>query len=125
MKPMTTQVIVSLILIGLLAGILSGLVGVGGGVIMVPLLVYLLGFNQFQAQGTSLAVLAVPVTAIAAFTYYKEGYLDWRFALVIAVCFVVGGFIGSKIAIGLDQKMLKKIFGVILLIIAGKMLLGK
>ena len=122
---MTTQVIVSLILIGLLAGILSGLVGVGGGIIMVPLLVYLLGFNQFQAQGTSLAVLAVPVTAIAAFTYYKKGHLDWRFALVIAVCFVVGGFIGSKIAIGLDQKMLKKIFGVILLLIAGKMLLGK
>jgi uncharacterized protein len=125
MKPMTTQVIVSLILIGLLAGILSGLVGVGGGIIMVPLLVYLLGFNQFQAQGTSLAVLAVPVTAIAAFTYYKEGHLDWRFALVIAVCFVVGGFIGSKIAIGLDQKMLKRIFGVILLLIAGKMLFGK
>jgi uncharacterized membrane protein YfcA len=124
-RPMNIQIILSLVLIGILAGILSGLVGVGGGVIMVPLLVLLLGFNQHQAQGTSLAVLVVPVTAVAVFTYYKEGHIDWRYAAIIAVFFVIGGFFGSKIAIGLDQKMLKKIFGVILLLIAGKMLLEK
>ncbi len=112
-------------LIGILAGILSGLVGIGGGVIMVPLLVLVLGFSQHQAQGTSLAVLVVPVTALAVYNYYKQGYIDWRYAAIIAVFFVVGGFFGSKIAIGLDQKMLKKIFGVILLLIAGKMLLEK
>lgn len=122
---MSIQIILSLVLIGILAGILSGLVGVGGGVIMVPLLVLLLGFSQHQAQGTSLAVLVVPVTAIAVYAYYKEGYIDWRYAAIIAVFFVIGGYFGSKIAIGLDQKMLKKIFGVILLLIAGKMLLGK
>ena len=112
-------------LIGILAGILSGLVGIGGGVIMVPLLVLVLGFSQHQAQGTSLAVLVVPVTALAVYNYYKQGYIDWRYAAIIAVFFVIGGFFGSKIAIGLDQKMLKKIFGVILLLIAGKMLLEK
>lgn len=124
-QKMSIQILLSLVLIGILAGILSGLVGVGGGVIMVPLLVLLLGFSQHQAQGTSLAVLVVPVTAVAVFTYYKEGYIDWRYAAIIAIFFVIGGFFGSKIAIGLDQKMLKKIFGVILLLIAGKMLLEK
>ena len=74
---MTLQVVLSLILIGIIAGLLSGLVGVGGGVVMVPLLVLLLGFSQHQAQGTSLAVLVVPVTAIAVFNYYKEGYINW------------------------------------------------
>lgn len=124
-RPMSIQIILSLVLIGILAGILSGLVGVGGGVIMVPLLVLLLGFSQHQAQGTSLAVLVVPVTAVAVYSYYKEGYIDWRYAAIIAVFFVIGGYFGSKIAIGLDQRMLKKIFGVILILIAGKMLLEK
>lgn len=122
---MTLQIILALMLIGVIAGVLSGLVGVGGGVVMVPLLVFLLGFNQHQAQGTSLAVLVVPVTAVAVFNYYKEGYINWKHAAIIAVCFVVGGYVGSKLAINLDQKMLKKIFAVILLIIGGKMLLSK
>lgn len=122
---MTLHTILLLILIGILAGILSGLVGVGGGVIMVPLLVLLLGFSQHQAQGTSLAVLVVPVTGIAVYNYYKEGYIDWRYAAIIAVFFVVGGYFGSKMAINIDQKILKKIFGFILLFIAGKMLFGK
>jgi uncharacterized membrane protein YfcA len=125
MKNMTLHTILLLILIGILAGILSGLVGVGGGVIMVPLLVFLLGFSQHQAQGTSLAVLVVPVTGIAVYNYYKEGYIDWRYAAIIAVFFVVGGYFGSKMAINIDQKILKKIFGFILLLIAGKMLFGK
>ncbi len=124
-RPMDIQIVLSLVLIGVLAGILSGLVGVGGGVIMVPLLVLLLGFNQHQAQGTSLAVLVVPVTAVAVYTYHKEGFIDWRYVGIIAMFFVIGGYFGSKIAVGLDQKMLKKVFGFILLLIAGKMLLGK
>ncbi|MFM9987724.1 TSUP family transporter [Flavobacterium sp.] len=124
MKSMITTII-SLIIIGLLAGILSGLVGIGGGIIMVPLLVLFLGFNQFQAQGTSLAVLLAPVTAIAVFNYYKEGYINWKYAIVIAIFFFVGSFFGSKLALSLDQKMLKKIFSIVLLFIAGKMLLEK
>jgi uncharacterized membrane protein YfcA len=125
MKTMSITTIVSLLIIGLLAGMLSGLVGVGGGIIMVPMLVMLLGFSQHQAQGTSLAVLVVPVTAIAVFNYYKEGYINWKYAAVIAVFFVVGTYFGSKLAISLDQKMLKKIFSIVLIIIAGKMLLEK
>ena len=125
MKNMSTTIIVSLIIIGLLAGVLSGLVGVGGGIIMVPLLVLLVGFSQHQAQGTSLTVLLVPVTSVAVFNYYKEGYVNWKYAMVIAVFFVVGSFFGSKLAVDLDQKMLKKIFGIVLLFIAGKMLLEK
>lgn len=122
---MTLQIIVSLILIGILAGVLSGLVGVGGGIIMVPLLVMFFGFNQHQAQGTSLAVLAVPVTAVAVFNYYKEGQINIKYAAVIAVFFVVGSIFGSKLALTLDQKILKKIFAVVLLVIAGKMLMDK
>ena len=122
---MTLQVVLLLICIGLAAGILSGLVGVGGGIIMVPLLVYFFGFGQHEAQGTSLAVLAVPVTAIAAYNYYKGGFLDWRYAGIIALCFIVGVYLVSKFAVTIDQKVLKKIFAVILLLVAGKMLFSK
>nr|WP_294936655.1 sulfite exporter TauE/SafE family protein [uncultured Flavobacterium sp.] len=121
---MTLPTVLALIAIGILAGMLSGLVGIGGGIVMVPLLL-LLGFSQHQAQGTSLAVLVVPVTAAAVYNYYQEGYIDWRYAALIAVFFVVGGYFGSKLAVSIDQRMLKKIFGVILLIVAGKMIFGK
>lgn len=122
---MNTSVIIALIVIGLLAGLLSGVMGVGGGVVMIPLMILLLGFNQHEAQGTSLAVLAVPVTFVAAYSYYGEGYVNWKYAAIIAVFFIIGGFLGSKLAVNLDQKTLKRIFGGILLIIAVKMLWGK
>lgn len=122
---MNATIIIALILIGLLAGLLSGVMGVGGGVIMIPLMIVLLGFNQHQAQGTSLAVLAVPVTFLAAYNYYGEGHVNWKYAAVIALFFIVGGYIGSRLAINLDQRTLKKIFGGILLIIAIKLLWGK
>jgi len=120
---MSVEIILLLLLLGLLAGFLSGSVGVGGGVIMVPLAIWFLGYSQHQAQGMSLAVLAVPVTFIAAYTYHKNGHeLDWRYALVIAAAFVVGGYFGSKFAVNLNQQLLKKVFGVILIIVAVKMI---
>jgi len=122
---MNPTVIIALIVIGLVAGILSGVMGVGGGVVMIPLMILLLGFNQHQAQGTSLAVLAVPVTFLAAYNYYNEGYVNWKYAAVIAVFFIVGGMLGSKFAVKIDQKILKRIFGGILLVISIKMLWGK
>ncbi|MFK5982144.1 MAG: sulfite exporter TauE/SafE family protein [Flavobacteriaceae bacterium] len=122
---MSTTIIIILLIIGVLAGVLSGLVGVGGGLAMIPLMIILLGYSQHEAQGTSLAVLAVPVTFLAAYNYYSEGYINWKFALIIALGFVVGGYFGSKIAISINQAMLKKIFGVILLIAALKMFFGK
>jgi hypothetical protein len=121
---MNASTIVYLILIGIAAGILSGLVGIGGGIVMVPMLVWI-GFSQHQAQGTSLAVLSVPVTLLAAMNYYREGYLNWKYAMIIAVFFVVGGFLGSKLSLSIDEKMVKRIFGVILLFVAGKLILGK
>lgn len=120
---MTTIII--LLCIGLMAGVLSGMVGVGGGIIIVPALVYFLSMTQHQAQGTSLAVLLLPVGIFAVFNYYKAGYVDIKSTLIIASTFLIGGFFGSKIAIAIDQNTVKKIFGVILLLVAFKMILGK
>ena len=118
--------IASLIIIGLLAGMLSGFLGVGGGVIMIPLMLILLGMNQHEAQGTSLAVLAVPVTFIAAYTYHVSGSpINWRYAGLIAIFFVVGGLIGSKFAVSVPQNILKKIFAFVLLVVAIKMFFSK
>jgi len=122
---MNLSFIVFLVIIGLLAGLFSGLLGVGGGLVMIPLMVVLLGYSQHEAQGTSLAVLAIPVTFLAAYNYYTEGFVNWKFALIIAVSFLIGGYFGSKFAISIDKDLLKKIFGVILIIAAIKMFFGK
>jgi uncharacterized membrane protein YfcA len=122
---MNLQTILILILIGLAAGVVSGLVGVGGGILMVPAMVFFLGLSQHSAQGTSLAVMLPPVGILACINYYKAGALDWKFALIIAVTFVVGGYFGSKMAIAIDQRMLRKIFGVMMLLAALKLIFGK
>ena len=123
---MNITLIASLIIIGLLAGMLSGFLGVGGGVIMVPLMLLLLGFNQHEAQGMSLAVLAVPVTFIAAYTYHVNGSpINWKYAGIIALFFIIGGFIGSKFAIAVPQHILKKVFAIILVIAAIKMFFSR
>lgn len=122
---MSSTVILYLIAIGLLAGFLSGTLGIGGSVVMIPLLILFVGFSQHEAQGTSLAVLSVPVTILAAFTYYKEGFVNWKYAIVIALTFVVGGYLGSKLAISINQMLLKKIFGGILLLVSLKMIFNK
>lgn len=123
---MRMTLILSLIIIGILAGILSGFMGVGGGVVMIPLMILLLGYDQHQAQGMSLAVLAVPVTFLAAYNYHSAGHsLDWKYALIIAVCFVIGGYFGSKFAVSLNQDVLKKIFAIILVVAAVKLFFSK
>ena len=122
---MDTMTIISLVIIGLLAGFLSGTMGIGGSVVMMPLLILWLGFTQHQAQGTSLAVLSIPVTLLAAINYYKEGHVNWKFAAIIAVTFILGGYLGSKLAISLNQVLLKKLFGGVLLLVALKMIFGK
>ncbi len=120
---MTTIII--LLCIGLAAGILSGIVGIGGGIVIVPALVYFLSMSQHQAQGTSLAVLLLPVGALAVYAYYKQGLVDVQATLIIALAFLVGGFVGSKITIGLDEHTVKKIFGILLFAISLKMILFK
>lgn len=122
---MNISVIISLVFIGLLAGFFSGTLGIGGSVVMIPLMILWVGFSQHEAQGTSLAVLAVPVTLLAAYNYYQEGYVNWRYAAIIAVTFIIGGYLGSKLAISINQALLKKIFGGVLLLVAIKMIFGK
>jgi len=123
---MSLEIIISLIVIGVLAGMFSGFMGVGGGVVMIPLMIWFLGFNQHQAQGMSLAVLAIPVTFVAAYTYHKSGHtIDWKFAVIIAVCFILGGYLGSKLALKIDQLLLKRIFACVLVIAALKLFFSK
>ncbi|MBG7630211.1 MAG: sulfite exporter TauE/SafE family protein [Bacteroidetes bacterium] len=125
---MTVTTIITLIIIGLLAGILSGLVGVGGGIIMVPLFVLVLGLTQHNAQGLSLAVMLPPVTFLAVYNYHTSGEggnIDWRIALTVSLLFIIGGFLGSKLALQIDQRMLKKVFGVFMLLIALKLIFTK
>ncbi|AWA31541.1 permease [Flavobacterium magnum] len=121
---MTTGVFLVLICIGLIAGMLSGLIGIGGGIIIVPMLL-IIGLTQQQAQGTSLAVMLPPIAFLAVLNYHQAGQINWKYAIIISLCFIIGSYFGSKIAITIDQKMLKRIFGVVLLIVAGKMLFGK
>jgi len=113
------------ILLGILAGGLSGLIGVGGGVIIVPALVFLFGMSQQSAQGTTLALLVPPIGILAAMQYYKQGYVDVRVAILIIIGFLIGSVFGSKLAIVLPTKVLSKVFGITMLIIALKMLFSK
>ena len=119
---MNTQTILLLLMVGLLSGMLSGLIGVGGGIIIVPALILLLGYSQQQAQGASLGLLLLPVGLLAVYNYYKKGFIDVRVVLIMSVAFVVGGWLGSKIALNISQAALKRVFAVILVIIATKML---
>lgn len=121
---MTTQTILILVLIGILAGILSGFVGVGGGILIVPALVYFLGMSQHEAQGTSLFVLLLPVGIFAVINYSKSGFMDWKFGLIIALTFVVGGYIGSKLALKISPSLVKLIFGSIMAIVSIKLILS-
>lgn len=118
------QTLFVLVLIGLTAGILSGFIGIGGGIIIVPGLIYLLGFTQIQAQGTSLALMLPPIGILAFMHYYKAGNVDLKVAGVVAATFVVGGFFGAKLAHKLDQNIVKIAFGIIMLLISIKLIVN-
>jgi|SRR6476619_6372418 len=119
---MTPHLIFLLVLIGLASGMLSGLVGVGGGIIIVPALVFFLGFTQHQAQGTSLGLLLLPVGILAVLNYYKQGYIDIKVVLIMSIAFVLGGWLGSKISIVISDLWIKRIFAILLFYTAFKML---
>lgn len=119
---MSATTLLILILIGLAAGFLSGLVGIGGGIIMVPSLVFFLGLTQKQAQGTSLGVLMLPVVALAVWQYHKHGQINFTNVFIIAIAFISGGFLGSKLALSLTDDKMKKIFAIVLLSLSIKML---
>jgi uncharacterized protein len=120
---MNLQEFLLLALIGLAAGIFGGMVGLGGGVIMIPAMIYLMGMGQISAQGTSLAVMIPPVGILAVMNYYKSGHINLKYALIIAIAFTIGGYFGSKIALNLPVSMVKKIFGFALIVIALRMII--
>ena len=111
------------LLVGVLAGVFSGLIGIGGGVIIVPLLVFFFKLSQHQAQGTTLALMVPPIGLLAAVTYYKQGYVDLRVAALVAAGFFVGGLLGAKFAVGLSNATLEKVFGIALTLIGLRMIL--
>jgi uncharacterized protein len=118
-------VVIGLLLLGVISGMLSGLIGIGGGVIIVPALVFLFGFAQPQAQGTTIALLVPPIGLLAAWSYYKHGYVNLPVALLIAAGFIIGSILGAKFAIQIPTKMLGRIFGVVILFVAVKMIFAK
>lgn len=122
---MDVSTIVILMAIGLAAGILSGFVGVGGGVIIIPGLIYILGFSQFQAQGISLSLMLPPIGVLAFYNYYSQGHISKTslfYAGIMAVLFILGGFIGSKLALKISENLVRLIFGCILLYVAIQMI---
>lgn len=119
---MNLQAIILLLIIGLAAGILGGLVGVGGGLIIVPALIYFFSFSQKQSQGTSLGILLLPIGILGVWQYYKAGYVDMRIVWLVAAGFLVGSYFGSKIALALPQETVKKIFAIFMIAVAFKML---
>lgn len=119
---MSIQIILIVILIGIASGMLSGLVGVGGGIIIVPALVYFLGFSQHAAQGTSLGLILLPVGILGVLQYYNHGDIDIKVVCILAVGFLLGSYFGSKISLSLPQETVKKIFAVLMIVMAIKML---
>lgn len=120
---MSALAIFLLVLLGILAGSLSGLLGIGGGVILVPALVFGFGLSQHCAEGTTLALMIPPIGLLAAWTYYRKGYVNLKIAALVCVGFAAGGFLGAKLALGLSSAMLERIFGVALVFIGGRTLL--
>lgn len=117
--------ILILLSIGLVAGILSGLVGIGGGIVIVPVLVYYFAMNQKTAQGTVLFMFLLPIGILGVINYYKAGHVDMKAAIIMALTFAVGSYIGSRTAIAIDTKLVKQFFAVVMILVGVKMLLGK
>jgi len=122
---MTLTEILLLLLTGLMAGFVSGTMGVGGAIVIVPALVLLLGMTQHEAQGTSLFILTPPVVILALISYAKAGYVNYKYGLVVMVAFILGGFLGAKLALVLPEQLLKKIFGILIIFIGLRLILWK
>jgi len=121
-KKYSMSEILILIIIGIAGGVLSGLFGVGGGIIIVPAFVFFLGMSQHEAQGTSLGLMLLPIGILAAYNYHQSGNLDIRAGLIVAVAFVIGGYFGSKLSLNIDQALLKRVFGVLMLFVSVKLI---
>ena len=114
-----------LIIVGILSGLLAGVFGVGGAIIVIPALVFILGLSQHDAQGTSLAFMLPPVGILATWNYWKAGHVNWKFALILSLTFVVGAYLGSQISVGISDKMLRRLFGALIVIMGLRMIFSK
>ena len=121
---MDTNTILILVAIGIFAGTVSGFVGVGGGIVIVPLLIYALGMSQHEAQGTTLFILLPPVGLLAVYNYWKADTINWNVGIVVALAFVIGGYIGSKLSLKLSPGIIKLIFGVIMAYVSVRMFMS-
>lgn len=117
--------ILAFLVLGSVIGAISGLIGIGGGALFTPALVYLFGFSQHNAQGTTLALLVPPIGLLAAWSYYQEGYVNLKVAALICIGFVLGSVVGAKIAVDLPEVFLKRIFGSALLVVGLRMIFSK
>lgn len=122
---MSFTTILILILIGLIAGSFSGLIGIGGAILIIPALMYFMQMNQISAQGTSLAIMLLPIGLMAVLNYHKAGAVNLKYAAIIAIAFFIGGYFGSKLAVNLNQEILRKIFAIVLIGLAIKILWSK
>jgi uncharacterized membrane protein YfcA len=122
---MSAYIFIGLLILGIIAGYFSGLVGIGGGVIIVPALILVFGFTQYKAQGTTLALLVPPIGILAVWKYYQNGFVDIKTAAIICIGFVIGGYLGSVTAVNISQDTLRKIFAGVLIILGIKMFIGQ
>ncbi len=119
---MTITILLGLILLGLISGFLSGLIGIGGAVIIIPALVFIFGFEQHLAQGTTISLMVLPIGLFAAINYYQKGFVDLKTALLISIGFILGGYLGSLFALQLSTLVLKRILAIVLILISLKLL---
>lgn len=117
--------LIILIVIGILSGVLAGIFGIGGAIVVIPALVFILGLTQHQAQGTSLAFMLPPVGILATWNYWKAGHVDWKIAVVLALTFLVGAYFGSNLSLNISDRTLRRAFGVLMMIMAVKMIFSK
>lgn len=122
---MDLQTTILIAVIGIVAGILGGMLGLGGAIIIIPALVMVLGYSQQMAQGTALIMMVLPVGALAAFQYYQKGFVDVKASLIMAAFFFIGGYFGARFATQIPQVILKKVFATMLVFIAVKMWMQK
>ena len=119
------ETVILVLIIGTVAGIVSGFVGIGGGLIIVPALVFFFGMSQHAAQGTSLAMMLPPIGILAVYNYYKSGYVDLRIAAILVITFIIGSYFGSRFAVTIPADSLKRVFGAFIILVGIKMIFGK
>ncbi len=117
--------LIVLIIVGVISGLLAGAFGIGGAIIVIPALVFILGLSQHEAQGTSLAFMLPPVGILATWNYWKAGQVNWKIALVLSLTFVIGAYLGSKVTLNISDRTLRRIFSILLVLIAIKMFFSK